>query len=79
MQSLVTFHQTANGCKHECIWSDHLGKDHTVTFSKEPLVWHQSGPARYTVTIGLEENILMVLVDENGTTLIDENGDVLTW
>ena len=79
VQNLLLFQQMANGCKHDFIWTDHQDNNRLVRFPKEPLTWHQTGPDRYTITIGLEENILMALVDENGTILIDETGDVLTW
>ena len=79
LDALLSFHQISQGCKYDFTWTDHEGGNHLARFPREQIKWKQTGPDRYTIGIGLEEQIRMALVDENGTTLIDENGNVLTW
>lgn len=76
---LLRFHQVAQGCRHSFIWIDHLGGEHAAWFPREQIAWKQTGPDRYSISIGLEETIGLALIDENGQTLLDENGNVITW
>lgn len=79
LDALLAFYQIAQGCKYDFTWTDHLGNNHLARFPLEQIRYKRTGLDRYNITIGLEEQIRMALVDESGTTLIDENGNVLTW
>ena len=79
LDDLIAFQQTAQGCKYDFTWTDHQGGTHLVRFPRERLSYKETAPDLYTIGIGLEESIRMALIDETGTVLIDENGNVLTW
>lgn len=79
LDDLLLFHQLAEGARHDITWADHLGNCHVVKFPREPISFQQTGYDRYSIKIGLLEQIRMALIDENGLTLIDENGEIITY
>ena len=76
---LLDFIRTASSM-HLVVWTDHTGTDSQVRFSPDPVRWKQVSAECCQVEIRLIGDAFAdTMVDENGATLTDENGDILTW
>ena len=75
---LITFIAISQGERYDVVWTDHLGANRTVRIIGE-FAWTQNSPRTCRATLQLEETYHGVLIDENGETLLDENGTEITW